>query len=1003
MLPVQVLTASVAGKSSAEAVAYVNDKILPELQSADGVASVAANGLISNFVDVTIDGEKIAAVNKRIADYAEEQYNKAIEEQVEKALPAARDAARTQVEAAIVSAAETAAETQMNLPAGSMAGQLTIDTIPDGATMVTENMPSDDSLRDTIRTEVEKAAADAGQTIPETDIGAQITIDMITQILSAQNFSMPAGSALDKNGETHTVRVGDKYQSPEAIGAQVLFNIDGIGEIKLTDVAEIGVYDNSNDMYTKVNGENAIMFAVSKQSSYSTVEVTDAVDEKCAAITADNPDVQFTTLMSQGEYVHMMIDNILKNLISGAVLAVIVLFLFLRKIRPTLVVSASILFSVVFAFVLMYLAGISLNMISMGGLALGIGMLVDNSIVVIENIIRMRQEGADRRTAAIKGAKQVAGAITSSTLTTIVVFVPIVFTTGITKTLFTDMALTIAFSLIASLIIALTLVPAACSSMLTDKMTFKRTFADALAEKYAASVKFLLRHRWIVVTTVVLLFGGSIFALMSTGTELFPAMDSGSITVSVTLPEAVSQEERYSDLDDLGDMIRSVDGVETVGIMDSTGSTDASMSLLSLASTGTTVYVTVSEESKRSTDDVMADIRKGAEGKPYTVAASASTMDISMLTGSGVSIEITGSDFDDLQSAADSIADIVANTAGTVDVSQGNALMSLSDITGGGGDDKAGEIRITVDKDKAMEQGLTTAQVYLAVSEKLAAKTEATSFDSTDGVDYGVYVYDDREPAFTTEDFQTMTILSPTTNEEVKISDIAAIDNAVGYTSIIHRNGARTMEITADLAPSYDVEAVNSDIEAKIAEVILPAGIKVSFGGETQAIAETFNDLYLMLLLAVAFIYLIMVAQFQSLKSPFIIMFTLPLAATGGFFALFITQTAMSVISLIGFVVLVGIIVNNGIVYVDYANQMRQEGMSVTDALVKASHDRLRPILMTALTTVIALVAMAIDTARGSEMLRPLAITTIGGMLYGTLLTLFFVPVVYSGFNREKK
>jgi multidrug efflux pump subunit AcrB len=1012
MLPVQVMTASVADMSPAEAAAYVNDKIVPELKSVDGVASVAANGLISNFVDVTIESDKIEALNKRIADYAQSEYDKAIDAQVDAALPAAKSAARTEVEKAIVSGAQAAAEAQMNLPAGSMDGQITLAAVPDGEKLVAENMPSDEDLKKTIREEVEKAAADAGMSIPETDVGEQITVDMITQILSAQNFSMPAGSALDREGETHSVRVGDKYQSADEIGSQLLFNIEGIGNINLSDVANIGVYDNSGDMYTKVNGENAIMFAISKQSSYSTASVTDAVDEKTAAITAETPDVAFTTLMSQGEYVHLMIDSITANLISGAALAVIVLFLFLRKIRPTLVVSASILFSVVFALVLMYLAGITLNMISMGGLALGIGMLVDNSIVVIENIIRMRAEGASRRDAAIKGAKQVAGAITSSTLTTIVVFVPIVFTTGITKTLFTDMALTIAFSLVASLVIALTLVPAACAGMLSDKMKFKRTFADALAEKYARTVTVLLKHRLVVIVFVLALLGGSIAAVLSAGTELFPAMNSGFVTVSVTIPETATQSERFAMLDEIGEKTAAVEGVDTVGVMDSTGSTDASASLLSLASSGTTVYVTVDEDSDRSTDEIMADIRTATEGREYTVSASASTMDISMLTGSGVSISIAGQDFDDLQSAADAVTDIVMNTPGTIDVSQGNALMSLASMGGGGGssgssdekeEEQTTEVRVIVDKDKAMAKGLTTAQAYLALQTEIAAKTEATSFDDGDGVTYGVYVYDGREDAFTTDDFKNLTIASPTTGEDVKLSDIAAIENAVGYTSIIHDNQERTMQVTASLAPGYDVEAVNDDIEARVAALTLPKGIKVEFGGEMQAIDEAFGDLYLMLLLAIAFIYLVMVAQFQSLKSPFIVMFTLPLAATGGFFALYLTGTPLSIIALIGFVVLVGIIVNNGIVYVDYANQMVAEGMSVPDALAKAAHDRLRPILMTALTTIIALVTMAIDNSRGSEMLRPLAITTIGGMLYGTLLTLFFVPVIYSVFNRKKK
>lgn len=971
MMPVEILTASVDGMNDDEAAAYIEEKIIPEIKSVEGVASATATGLIENFVDVTICEDKINSVNDNINAYIQEQIDKAIDEQVESILEEQLAAAKEQAQSIDISALTPELLAQYQSMQGS-------------APEINE-----DEMRSQIRQQVEEAMKNSDDApSADTDISSNITVDMISGILSAQNFSMPAGSVDDNEGISHLLRVGDKYESAEELGNQILFEIDGYGQVKLSDVADIYTYDNTSMIYSKINGNHAVMLALQKQPNYSTAEVTNAVQDKIDEITADNSNVKFNILMNQGEYVNLMIDSIVKNLLLGALFAIVILYIFLRKFRPTIIVAASIAISVVTTFVLMYFAGITLNMISMGGLALGVGMLVDNSIVVIENIFRMRAEGKTRKEAAIEGAKQVAGAITSSTITTIVVFVPIAFTSGITKQLFVDMALTIGFSLAASLVVALTLVPTASAAWIGDNVTFKKNFSDNLSEAYGKMIDKVLNHKWIVIVAVVVLLGGGIAAALSSGTQLFPSMDTGSITVSVDIPETYSREQRFDALDKLNDTLLSVDGVETVGIMDTTESTDAGSSLMSLSSSGTTVYVMLDESRTSTTDEIIENIRDLTADYDYTVTVSNSNMDLSMLSGDSVSIKIMGRELDDIREAARQVADVVSSVDGTVDVDSG--------VT-----ESKEEIRVVVDKNAAMLKGLTTAQVYTAVSDAAADAKSSLSY-TENGISYSVYIKDGRENKFISDDVKDIT-LTAADGTEVPITDVADVITADGFTSITHNNQERTVTVKASLKDGFDVTKVNNEIADKLENITLPSGCRYEMSGESETIKDTFSDLFLMLALAIVFIYLVMVAQFQSFLFPFIVMFTIPLAFTGGFWALFITGTPVSVITLIGLVVLVGIVVNNGIVFVDYANQLIACGMPTRDALIKTGKDRLRPILMTALTTIIALLGMAFDTSMGSEMLKPIAITTIGGMLYSTLLTLVFIPVMYSILRKDKK
>lgn len=958
MMPIVSMSVSLDGKTDQESAKYIEDKILPEIESISGVASVSANGLIANMIDVTLSGEKMEQLNQKVAQFYQTQAEQKIRAAVSSEV-------QTQLDAQL--AAQKAALLAKGMPAQAVENALA-------------------SAKKQMQAEAQKQIDAAVQEqlakveIPSIDI----TKDMISGILSGQNFSMPSGSVTAEDGGSYLVRVGDKIKTRDELETLTLMNIPDYGAVTLSDVADITSYDNSGSMYSRVNGNYAVILSLQKQPDFSTADVANNVQDRIGTLMSNDNTLHFNVLMDQGEYVDIMIKTIMNNLVFGALLAILILILFLGKLRPTFIVAASIVISVIGAFVLMYFSGITLNMISMGGLALGVGMLVDNSIVVIENIFRFRSQGMSAREAAIEGAKEVSSAITASTLTTVIVFLPIVFTQGLTRQIFTDMALTIAYSLLASLVVALTLVPAASSKMLDKKFAAKAGWSDKLAVGYAKLLDKSLRHKWVTIGMAVILLVVSMFAAFSSGTELFPAMNSGSITVSVEMPDQYSQEQTYQELDGLYEKLSTIEDVETIGILNS-GSGSGAMSMMSQ---GTTVYVQLKENHTRSTEQVIEEIRTKTQDSSYEVTAQSSNMDLSMLSGGQVVLQVYGRELDVLRQAAQEVADLVAGVEGTTEIDNGLGKNSQ-------------ELRISVDKDAAIAKGLTVAQVYQAVSKQLASNKVATTI-TDGGLDYDIYVKDNRENPLTEADLASLSISLPD-GSAILLSEVAKLEKADGFTSIRRTSQDRYVSVTASLKEGYNVGKVNEAIQNALREYTPPEGCRVEQAGENEMMQSTFRDLLLMIVLAIIFIYLVMVAQFQSLLSPFIVMFTIPLAFTGGFLALFLTGLPISVVSLIGFVVLIGIVVNNGIVFVDYTNQQMAKGRSKHEALLLAGKTRLRPILMTALTTIIALCTMAFDSSSGGELLRPMAITTIGGMIYSTLLTLFLVPSMYAIFHKEKK
>lgn len=835
------------------------------------------------------------------------------------------------------------------------------------------------------------------QALEQADLSTLLTKDMVSGLVMAQNFSMPAGY-IKEGDDSYILRVGDAFSDQESVENALLMHIDGVGDIRLKDVADIAMTDNSAESYARVNGNSAVVLTIQKGSTASTSEVSKEANRAIEQLQEKYPGLRITPLMDQGDYIQMTVSSVLSNLAWGGVLAVIVLAIFLKDFKPTLVVALSIPISLMFAVVLMYFSGVTLNMISLSGLALGVGMLVDNSIVVIENIYRMRSEGVPAAKAAVRGAKEVAGAIAASTLTTICVFLPIVFTEGITRQLFIDMGLTIAYSLVASLLVALTLVPALSSTLLKTASEKRHPWFESMVNGYARALRFCLRHKALPLGLAAVLLGVAVWQTARMGMEFMPSMGGNQVSATLTLPQDTKRQDAYEMADQAMETMLQVPGVETVGAMDG-GST---ASLLGMGGTSSSTvdsmsfYLLLSEEGAKNSqalaDQMTQNVQEQLPGCELSV--STSNMDMSVLGGSGMEIVIQGRDLDTLQSISQDMMDLLGQVEGFTEISNGQ-------------EDGAPQIRVTVDKDKAMQYGLTVAQIYSELSAALT--TETTSTTLTVGQDdYDVVIVDERD-ALTRENLldypftvQVQGENGETEEETHTLGEFATVQTDASLASISRDNQQRYMTVTAVTEEGYNTTLLSRQVEQLLADYQAPEGYTIQISGEVETIQNAMVDLVKMIALALVFIYLIMVAQFQSLLSPFIVMFTIPLAFTGGLLALWISGQQLSVIAMLGFLILAGVVVNNGIVFVDYANQLRLAGMEKRDALVLTGRRRIRPILMTALTTILAMSTMVFSQDMGAEMSRAMAIVTIGGLAYATLLTLFVVPVLYDLLFRKE-
>lgn len=977
MMPVAVASVQMDGMDKSELSSFLDETLLNRLEGINGVASISTTGNIDEEVSVLLSQSKIDSLYEKI--YAEMDKNF---EEPQKQL----DDSKKQLDEAMKGFEQAIADIDAN-------AEMSAEMKEQAKAQITSS-PEYAQVQEGLKNlgqgqkDLDKSKEDAHKAI---DLSGLLSMDTLSGILTAQDFAMPAGYV--KQGDASwIVNVGDEIASIEEIQNLVLADLkmDGIDPIRIKDVADVVVTDDSADIYAKINGDDGVMLSFSKQSSYATADVAENITEKFDELSEEYEGLKFVTLMNQGDYIHLVVNSITSSLLWGALFAVIVLFIFLRDIRPTFITLCSIPVSVIFAIVLMYFSGVTLNMMSLSGLSIAVGMLVDNSIVVIENIYRLKSKGESTAKAAISGAAQVAGAITASTLTTICVFLPIVFVDGLTRTLFADMALTLGYALIASLIIALTFVPATASKILGKNTEKKYRKSNGLTAKYKKAVTWCVSHKIIVFTVAIVLLVGSIAAEMSRGFTFMPDMDMPQLSATLETELGTSFEDTTALADEAIKRIQSIGDVETVGAMISSGS---GMSMMGGGGSDNSVtfYIMLDENKKRSSNEIIKEINELCSDLDCDFEATGSTDVSALMGGSGVSVNIYGDDLEQLQESAREISDIIAGVEGTQ-----NILNGLEE------NDPA--LKITVDKERAMLNGLTVAQVFSEMSDALTTEKKAIDviFDDTS---YEVYVSDENTDSLSVDDVKNY-VFEVTAQDgktsEVKLSDIADVQETQTLSTISRKNQKRYLTVSAEIADGYNVSLVSDDVEEALNSYEAPKGIEYSISGENENIMDSMKQLVEMLLLGVMLVYMIMVAQFQSLKSPFIIMFTIPLAFTGGMLGLFVTGFEISVISMLGFVMLCGIIVNNGIVLVDYINQLRLDGMERRKAIAEAGATRMRPIFMTSVTTILGLIVMALGVGNGAEMMQPIAIVCIGGLIYATVLTLFVIPCLYDLMNKKE-
>ena len=829
------------------------------------------------------------------------------------------------------------------------------------------------------------------------NLNGLLTLDTLSALIYAQNFSMPAGYIDDKEDKQWLIKVGEELQTPDDLRDMVLTAVDGIGDITVGDVAEVVVLDNAQDSYSRINGQPAVLLSIYKSSTASTSAVSKTCNEAIVQLMEREPGLAVTVLMDQGEYIELFINSILGNIVVGALLAILVLAVFLRSVKPTLVVAFSIPFSVLVAVLIMYFSGITLNIMSMAGLALGIGMLVDNSIVVIENIYRLRGRGLSAPRASVQGAKQVAGAIISSTLTTVCVFLPIIFTSGMVRQLMVPFALTITYALLASLIVALTVVPCMGSVLLRNDQPKHTQLFQKVLGGYEKSLNFCLKRKWVPLTLACALLAFCIVAVTRMGIVVIPAMNSDQVMATVVMDEDLTLEECYAKADEATHRMLTVEGVDQVGVMTNMGN------MLGLSLGGNDhynyTYYLVLDESVDKVSEVealqteleaaLADLERCT----VTVAASGS-MDLSALTSMGLSITVSGDDSATLRQVSEEVMALVEEVEGFTEVSNGT-------------EEADQVIQVNVDKDKAMRLGLTVAQIYGEIAGRLTTSATAATI-TRDGVQMDVVIVDETDP-LTVENLLQLELTATVMDEEGNqvtelhtLDEVATVEYTDALSSISRSNGTHTMTVTAATEAGYNTARLAQLVQDKLDSHQWPQGYSVTIGGEAQQVTDMLSQMVLLMALGCVLVYLVMVAQFQSLLSPFIILFTIPLAFTGGLIGLLLFGEQLSMISLLGFTVLMGTVVNNGIVFVDYVNQLRLGGLEKHDALVASGKTRMRPILMTTLTTVLAMSTMMFSRDITASMSRGMAVVVGGGLTYATLMTLYIVPVMYDILYRKK-
>lgn len=817
-----------------------------------------------------------------------------------------------------------------------------------------------------------------------------LNIDMLSQLIRADNLNVSAGSLLEGPDELRVRSIGE-YRSLTNLKNLVLMN-NRAGTVYLRDVAEVRYGFKDQAVLMRMNGEPGIAVVVYKQSDANTVKVSSLVNRALQDLRRNMPEGSGAgVLFDSAEFINDSISTVLRIGLIGAVLAVFVLYLFLRNLRSTLVIGLAIPVSIISTFVLMYFNGLTLNIITLGGLALGIGMMVDNSIVILENIFRHRQGGMRAKEAASAGSEEVSDAIIAATLTTIVVFLPVVFVKGIAAQLFKSMAWTVSFALFASLAVALTVVPVLSSRLLKIPKNHNNNgngnlssrfsrFFNRLNHIYGRTLKWALGHRKLTLAIMVVSFLGSLALVPLVGTEFIPGMDTNWLSVRISLPDGSSLEQTQSVVEEIEKRLEVVPEVEyafaTIGesggmSMGTGGSSNRAHMDIRL------VAQNKRKLNNREAEDKIRGLVRTIPGAEIRVSTS-QNMSLGG-TGAPVDIMIKGESLAVMEEISEVIRNIVEKVEGTREVTTSF-------------DRGWPELLVTVDREKASAYGIQSITVATALRTALSGQVVTRYRTGGQELDVRLQIPDNLRRSIA--DLKSIEILTPT-GARVPLGEVAEFRQGAGPISISRDDQVRSARVRAQLA-DRPLGQVVADISRGLDELSLPPGYAIEFGGEQEQMVDSFVSLAQALLLAILLVYMIMAAQFESLLHPFIIMFALPQTFVGVVLSLVITGRTLNVPAFIGLIMLSGIVVNNAIILVDYINKLRQRGYSYRDAILEAGPVRLRPILMTTMTTILGMFPLALGLGSGSETYAPLATVVIGGLLVSTLLTLLVVPVMYS-------
>ena len=1068
MIPVMVAAVSQEGKDVYALSDFVTDELTGKLEGVSGVASVTVSGALTREAHVILDQEKMDALSATLEDAVKDQLKKAegklrdAEKKVTDGQQALADAKRAAADGVAESVGDAVDKVydklkdiygvledtdiddivggfitdpdgtlkKLNddlktlqgsmeklmkaLKSGHLRAQVEGDVsdllveLMDGMTQMTGAELQLSEAKAQIESGLKQIQAAYDKVAEQTDLGGLLSISTVSGLLTAQNFSMPAGYVKDESGESWLLKVGEEYDSVDDIRGALLLHVEGYGDVRLSDVADVEIIDNAADSYTRLNGEQASVLKIYKDDSSSAGDVSANCLDAFKELEAQYEGLHVVVLSNQGNYISILIKSILTSMLVGAALAIVVLAIFLKDVKPTLVVGVSIPLSVLFAVVLMYFTGLDLNVMTLAGLSLGIGMLVDNSVVVIENIYRLRGRGVPAARAAVQGARQVGMSVVASTLTSVCVFLPAVFSASLIRSLMGPMSLCIGYCLMASLIVALTVVPAASATVLKNAQPKKLAWFDKIQNAYGRSLEKALKNRFVPLAAAVLLLVFCCWRVVSMGIVLLPTSTSNEAMITLSTTDTLSKDESYDVAGKVVQAVMAVDGVEEVGITPDNTVAGMDVSNLGLPSTITDllnaangygkykINVKLNEELSSSKIDAackaMEEAVAGVADCTATVQQYGMTDDLTSQLSTGLTIKIYGTDAETLTALSEKVVDIVNNTEGFQNATNG---LGAGDST----------IILQVDRDKVRANGLTVAQVYQQIAAKLTTTTTAQTPVTVDGTTMDVQISNNLDP-LTKENMMDMTfettVMSAdgtTATGTCKLSDIASWTTGTAPDSITSENQTRYITVTADTLDGYNTTVQSRVLQKKLDEYAasgeMPEGCSTTLGGETEGTDYMVNEMVQWMALALPFVYLVMVAQFQSLLSPFIVLFTVPLAFTGGLLGLLLTGQQLTMISMMGFIVLMGTVVNNGIVFVDYANQLRMGGMERRAALVATGKTRMRPILMTTLTTVLAMLQMVFSNDMASQLMSGMAIVIICGLSYATLMTLYIVPILY--------